>query len=468
MAEGNKPRPRLSGLKNARPENIFLGLASLFGLLLVFVTPPALVGDEPNHFFRAYQIADGHVFGEKRDGMSGGPIPFNVVLTNRKLVGNIEMNEDVKFDTGLLTELRRLPLNDSERMFVHFPNTVVYTPLPYAPQVVGILASKAFGLSPLSMIYATRITNLIAFLALAYAAIRRTPVHKWVFCLLWLTPTTIFQAASASVDAFTFGVCFLAISYFLSYALDEKRKVGSAALAKIFALSLVAVLSKQAYVLLPLLYLMIPRDKFPSRRAQLVGFGALLVVCFGAVAAWSAAVKPIYMPYRSDIPIDPDGQARYVTGQPFTFLWTALRQYWVDLRFYFESFFGQLTWLDLYVPFYFDYAVCAVVVAVALLDKEPHVRVTKAAKAVCVVILVPTALLVSLLLYMTWSPIRGEAIEGIQGRYFIPVAPLFFLLLYNRRMSWPGFARCVRPIAYTTGAASLLITLFAVINRYYV
>ncbi|HYP51380.1 MAG TPA: hypothetical protein VEQ34_10595, partial [Pyrinomonadaceae bacterium] len=78
-----------------KPQNVLLLLGGIFGLLFVFLTPPALVGDEPNHFFRAYQISDGVIIGEKREHLSGGWIPKSVLLVNRKLVGDIEMKPQV-------------------------------------------------------------------------------------------------------------------------------------------------------------------------------------------------------------------------------------------------------------------------------------------------------------------------------------------------------------------------------------
>src|SRR4028118_963467 len=269
----------------SKPQNVLLLLGGVFGLLFVFLTPPALVGDEPNHFFRAYQISEGVIIGEKRGDLSGGWIPKSVLLVNRKLVGDIEMKPQVKFDTRLISEFLYLPLNDEDKVFERFPNTVIYNPIPYTPQVIGILIGKFFNASPLVLIYLARIVNLFFFLGLAYLAITTTPIHKWVFCLLCLTPTNVFQVASASADAFTYGICFLTIACFLSYALEEERKLKSVDIVKIFVISLLAVLSKQAYVLLPLLFLMIPGWKFTSIRNRLISFFALMAVCVGRLAA---------------------------------------------------------------------------------------------------------------------------------------------------------------------------------------
>jgi len=451
-----------------KPQNVLLLLGGIFGLLFVFLTPPALVGDEPNHFFRAYQISDGVIIGEKREHLSGGWIPKSVLLVNRKLVGDIEMKPQVKFDTRLISEFLYLPLNDEDKVFERFPNTVIYNPIPYAPQVVGILIGKFFNASPLVLIYLARIVNLLFFLILAYLAITTTPIHKWVFCLLCLTPTNVFQVASASADAFTYGICFLTVACFLSYALEEERKLKSVDIVKIFVISLLAVLSKQAYVLLPLLFLMIPGWKFTSIRNRLISFLALMAVCVGSLAAWSAAVKPIFLPYRVDQPISPEEQLRFIMSAPFYYVWMVIREYTFNFWFYFKSFSGQLTWWDLYVPDFLPIVVFAILIAFALFDKDSNYVLPRWSKAIFTLIFIGTAFIVATLLYMTWSPIRGSGIEGVQGRYFIPIAPLFFLLFYNKKVEWILFDSYAHKLVYLTVIVSLLITANSVIWRYYV
>lgn len=452
----------------AAPQNVFLLLGSFFGLLMVFITPPALVGDEPNHFFRAYQLSDGIIFGTKTENECGGWIPRSAFIANRKLVGEIEMNHHIKFDTNLIWELRRVPLDAEDKVFVHFPNTVIYTPIPYVPQILGIFAGKASGASAIGMIYLTRIFNLIFFLALSYFAIKKTPIFKWVFCFLWLTPTTIFQAASASVDAFTFGICFVVVAHFLFYAFDGKSEVGKWEIAKIFVFCFLAALCKQAYVFLPLLFLIVPRRKFKSSAVYFATFFALVAVCFVGVGGWSYLVKPIYMPYRGDIEINPDAQMAFVLQHPFYFLKIIVTSYINYSPYYFLTFFGQLTWLDLFVPRWLTIYLFVVLMGIVLLDKNAAVKISALNKTIFSIIIVLTALVVAALLYLTWSPIGGDRIAGIQGRYFIPVAPLFFLLFYNQRLRSKFFDRYVHVIVLLTVTFSLIITLGSIISRYYI
>ncbi|HLM60491.1 MAG TPA: DUF2142 domain-containing protein, partial [Pyrinomonadaceae bacterium] len=290
----------------------------------------------------------------------------------------------------------------------------------------------------------------------------------WVFCLLALTPTCIFQAASVSADAFTYGICFLTIAHFLFYAFDENSKFAKLDVIKIFALSLIAVLCKQAYILLPLLFLLIPRRKVGSTSKYAATFLALLFVCIAAEFAWAYALKPIYLPYRIDMPINPEMQASFIINQPLTFAKMVLYNYFNYRGYYIRTFFGQLTWLDLYVPAYLIVFYCILTIITAALDKNLEISVSKFNKLIFSVIIIGTAALISALLYMTWSQIHGDTIEGIQGRYFIPIAPLIFLLCYNKKFQWKSFNRYIPLIVFTAVVFSMIITLNTVFNRYYI
>ena len=450
-----------------QPHNAFLLLGTFFGFTMLFLTPPALVGDEPNHFFRAYQISEGTILGVRHEGNNGWWLPESVLQTNRLLVGHIEMNHQIKFDTALIWELRQLPLNPEQKVFVPFHNTVIYSPVPYIPQVTGIMIGKVFGASALTLIYAARIVNLIFFLALAYLSIRITPVHKWTFAFLWLTPTTMFQAASASADAFTFGICFLAIGSFLYYGFDTDARSGKLQIAALFVICLLAVLSKQAYVLLPFLFLIIPASKFRSKWHYHGVFAALITICFAAVGAWSAIVKPLFLPYRVDVFIDPDQQLDFILSDPLNFLYVAVKSYIKLSKYYFITFFGGLTWLDLFVPQWLTVYLFIIVLTIALLDKNTSIRISNLNKALFFLIVTGTAVLVTALLYMTWSPVGADRVAGIQGRYFIPVAPLFFLLFYNRKLNWNFFRNYVSLFVYFAAAFSLCVTLYTIFRRYY-
>src|SRR5439155_1057225 len=79
------------------------------------------------------------------------------------------------------------PLNDSvmagharQRSLDGFINQNLYSCLPYVPAAVALNAGRQLGWSPLGLMYLTRVTNLVVYLALTVFALRLLPDFRWI------------------------------------------------------------------------------------------------------------------------------------------------------------------------------------------------------------------------------------------------------------------------------------------------
>ncbi len=70
-------------------------------------------------------------------------------------------------------------------------------------------------------------------------------------------------------------------------------------------------------------------------------------------------------------------------------------------------------------------------------------------------------------IYVMWSPTGAPIIEGVQGRYFIPMSPLLLLPLCLRRGAIDLAAKRLHwaVIGYLIWA--MAVTLYTLANRYY-
>ena len=158
------------------------------------------------------------------------------------------------------------------------------TPVMYLPQAAGMALVRAFGGSALSLVFAARFLNLLAFLLLTSAAIVRMPFGREILCGVGLLPMTLHLAASMSYDAGILGCSFLLCAEILRLAYgrtgeraDDNSAVkesGSTAGAFVRGkdLLLLCVLTaalspcKMVYSCLVLLFLLIPAERFPAGR----------------------------------------------------------------------------------------------------------------------------------------------------------------------------------------------------------
>ena len=69
-------------------------------------------------------------------------------------------------------------------------------------------------------------------------------------------------------------------------------------------------------------------------------------------------------------------------------------------------------------------------------------------------------------LYISWTPLRNPVIEGVQGRYFIPIA-LFAALAMHRPPAGAALSAAQRGVLALYSVVTLLIVPYTLLQRYY-
>jgi uncharacterized membrane protein len=252
-------------------------------------------------------------------------------------------------------------------------------------------------------------------------------------------------------------------------ALVLRSALGAGPLAGVEVASLVGAalavgLVKNGYQPLVLLALVIP----PARLRGVVrwlGFAAGLLLAVSVPAAlWLLAVSDA-APGPASPGADPAAQLRHVLADPTGFLAVVFSTTWSQLGLWGRSFVGLLgtatTWLP--APLYAAWVVSLPGVAIA--DGPLPAALGTTQRALLGLSFVGCALAVLATAYIGWNQPGASQILGVQGRYFVPAAPALLLAL-------PALARPI-PEAVRAGilffaATSALVTLAAVVERYYV
>ncbi|HML04981.1 MAG TPA: DUF2142 domain-containing protein, partial [Methanobacterium sp.] len=294
----------------------------------------------------------------------------------------------------------------------------------------GITIGKLLNLPPLLLIYLGRLANLLVWLFLTYLAIKITPVQKWVFLMIALIPMTLFEASSLSADSLILGLSFIIIAIFFKFAFDDnKKKINKKDVYILFILILLLSLSKQIYFVMLFLMFLIPKEKFGGRKNMLLTTSFLFFSIIIISGGWSMLVKDLYVPIVPQISIS--GQIAYILGDPLRFPYALLKTFYYRGLSYQLLFVGNF-WLDIPLPMWWIGAYTLSIIPVALLDKS-KILISRKQKLISFAIFVIIFLLVCAFVYVSWTVVGQNTIDGIQGRYFIPILPLLFLILYKIR-----------------------------------
>jgi uncharacterized membrane protein len=425
---------------------LFLPFAIVFGLSMVFLTPPFQSPDEPAHFFRAYQVSDLTFAPVVKNNATGGYLPKSLLITLDILnPGKLDYrSEDY---AQKFREARLLPLNRTEKDLLFFPNMALYNPVLYIPQATGIAVGKLFNLSPLYMLYLARLFNLLFWILLIYQAIKWVPFNKWLVAALALTPMAIFLAGSANADTTVMAYLFVFLAYVLKVAFGSHVAFDWKNLLILTLLSMLVALSKNIYVVVSALVLIIPVSRASGKKDYLLKLSVFFtftlltsVLSYLFIQSVLGQIETIELYYGGEpFPlINPDKQIAHILSDIPGFISMVFYSFSDSLQVTIMSYIGILGWLNIIFPGYYYIFALLALLFFALFSDQKKISIGWKRKVFLIGILTAILLAFSFTMYCSWNNPGDSRITNLQGRYFIPVAPLAWLVFQNKKFQVPG------------------------------
>lgn len=432
-------------LQNARMLRVVLALilGAISGIPLVFLTPPFQAPDEMQHFYRAYELSELRLRAQVQDGAAGDFLPVSLAQLVQASV--VEGNDFTYLATPApfrdTWKHASFALESSKREFIPFQNTGYYSPLPYLPQVLGIEVGRLFGCGPLWLLWLGRLFSCLAALALLGVAVYAMPAAEELIMLIGLLPMVMYLYASVSADAsvIMWALVFTALSFSASTRGEWKRwELVTATVAATVVCSL-----KPVYAPI-LLAAIVPGLCRPGGIRKVMRTHAVLIgVPLGATIGWflftrSAMTTPINGTH-------PSVQMSLLVHRPIDFLQALVRTLDIAriIAYSIEAVgvFGWLTVLlrpaVVYVLPLVGFALIWIFGSRGRANRDTRQGIWYLALALISAMLIMTAM------YVTWTPAGSGTIQGVQGRYFIPILPLAGMglmeLLPARRTARPAW-----------------------------
>jgi uncharacterized membrane protein len=403
-------------------------LLGLIGAVsMIVLTPPFQVPDEQEHFHRAYQLSELQLRGIVQDGAAGGMLPSSLVELSEHFLGTRAIHAERRITAQPLRYTRLVlgrTLAPDRREFVDFTSTAFYSPMGYVPQAIAIVGGRWAGAGPLMLLYLARLANALVALALVSLAVWLMPIAPEAVMVAGLLPMAVFEYASAAPDAGVIGTAFLFTSVALRAQLRGGWAAGEVAVAAVSGL----VFCSQKPVYAPLLVLGLPAALTGGRTKQiLLAHAVIVVVALGGTAFWivfSWSHVVLAAPGTSLARPSLARQARYISTHPFAFARTIARTFRYYHAFYYQTLIGVLGWAKLYLPsFAYLLAPSALLLSVLAQPRDAP-RLPVHAVAWNVLLLAGIVLLIITALYLSFTLVEYWVVEGIQGRYFLPLLPL--------------------------------------------
>ncbi|MDR3157194.1 MAG: DUF2142 domain-containing protein [Lactobacillales bacterium] len=394
-----------------KPECIFLGLALIFGVLSLIMMPMYGVPDEPAHFSAAHHFAFG-----------GYRAPKNLWIDkNHPMFIFQKILEPV---SDVLVQVKRIN----------------FAPIPYIPQMIGLIGAKLFLPTVGGYYLFGRLFNLLFYIIVIFFVIKKVNVGKWVFTTIALFPTSLMLAASFSYDASTYSITFALFAVVLNMFTSDKVTNKHRLFLYLCIFWLASFKTNYILVAAPLLF--ISSTKFKKNKKKVFFNIDKWVTGFGCIVFAFLGTRML-----SSTPTLTQQGGGTITIKHFMHI--LFNTYVVDFSpTGFSDYADQLICQVFGIFASFDYSLPKLFVLIlfsillfSFLIDDCKIKIPKPLIVSSMIVFFGELVLVANFMYFNWGiPLAGPGVrnaEGVQGRYFAPLIPLFipfFLWFSNTKV----------------------------------
>ena len=381
----------------------------VLGFTYVFIFPNGSAPDEKEHFYRAYEISEGSFISKKIDlsDQAGNYLPTG-----------LSAFEDKSAEIG------------NERTFESFANTALYSPFSYIPQTLGIKVASVFTNNVSNIFTWGRIFNFLICFALCVLALHFMPFAKNLLFVVLMLPVTLQEMACLAPDGLTLSLVMLFTAYVL-HICYVKPKMTNGDIIILLVLSVLIALTKIVYlVVLPIIYL-IPKSKMQNKAAYV--FVPLVAVVCNLI--WLCIASDFLIEFNPGV--NSSEQLMYILYHPFSYFLALIKSVIDNGFFVLSSTFGYfLAALTLITHPLLWICFLAVFVYQMMIQTSEGIQVKKLHRWFFMAIFVAGLLGIYTALYIQWTPLGKDVVDGVQGRYLLPLLPFLGLfVVYSKQNS---------------------------------
>ncbi len=376
---------------------------------------PSHVPDELSHLWKTYEISEGKLIGDKT---IISKVPRDLVVMFKP---NINKYNELNEALGKTTDYNDIvEVSDSAKTYPFFL---------YMFGAIGFVIARILNLNALLGCYLAQLINTIIFLITAYYSIKIIPFGKLAITSVIFMPMFLHQATSMSADSIINCITMIFISFTI-YLIFKENTISKKEEIIFFILSVLLAISKYVYLPIIGLGLILIFSKNISKKQKIVMLTASIVIATASAIAYfvySGSYDSAFNDYFAEQNINTTEQIKYIISNPIELLKTLKTTFTQKGNEYLYMAIGSnLGWLCIVVPNIIITIYLIFMIMSCFVEKNT-VSFSSKQKIFVSLISISVILLIVLGLYLTWTTVGANIVEGVQGRYFIPV--LFLILL---------------------------------------
>ncbi len=389
----------------------FLSILTVTSVAFLIVIPYSQVSDDIYHFAREYEISEGYLISPMTWQEEGKLSPGN-------------LNAGLHYGDPYSVILRKgcnVRLDQENPVQYGYNNTALYSPVPYIPQLIGIFLGRLLTDRVMIIVMLSRIFAMVCGIAMLWAAVRITPVNAQIICAISFIPIFVNEMVSTSADSFVNSFLILYFSWICARIVRDGKPMGVWEKVFAFLCPTLLALCKVVYFPFAFLLLLVPAERFGSRRRKGMILAPSFLIAGVLYAIWSKCTGPFIDQFNNTV--DHSAQIHYALTHPVAYVGILLRSlstFGVD---YFWGMLGDsLGWVqNLHINGMFLTGYLIILVLLVTMQREHAVFRDTRFLVLNIGIIVLVSVLTLSALYAHDTEVAAPLVNGMQGRYFLPV-----------------------------------------------
>lgn len=412
-------------------------LIALMGTMFIAMTPAGHIPDVWAHIYRINGILNGDVMARPVDSVSilhstignvGGCVDESVLQFS---IDHYDGYDTTAVPADFLQ--KHTPASGATCLDAPYNNTATNTPISYLPQLAAFALGRATSIGIAATYLLAEAFMLVVYVICMFIAIQVLPRWRLPMTLLLVSPLLIFRYSFAiSADSMAQALCLLFACLLFSCMVDERVRGG-----RLLALIAVGILmSMSKFTLTPLLILgflpLLPfkdstehSERHTWARATIILTGNIIgfvfLILWMRTTSWFTTTSAI-VPYdmmiekKSQLFSDPTGPNSIFSAI------AAIAQAIVTGQSNLDSRSQTIIILCLWTTL----AILLIMLIIATMRRIISTRMIWFCWCTYIVS-IGIILLIYLAIWLQYTPISADGVDGMQFRYFLPLSGLFTL-----------------------------------------
>ncbi len=427
-------------------EKIFLILGLIIGTLFVFIIPPFQGPDEDAHFKKAYVLGKLDVFTKTDGNITGYYLPDDMVeyIDTKYDRNHLEDRQDFKYSFKEMYLETYTPADYSKKSLYPVLGSRPYVhAIPAIGVMFGNICAKFVVRSHPSsvfLLYFARMACLISYLILGYILIKVLPKYKKSALAILLNPLSLFMGSIVNYDSYIIPCSLLVVALMLRIKYDDKCKFEFKHVIIFSILGYIMLTTKVVYFPSLLTLFLIPKDKFKFKNNKKNNkfFAASMVI--GLILAMYILSKLFSLFNQVGVGSGVSlmsQQLSYIKGHPFIYVGILIKNVLSSYKIQIMRMIGTLGLLDTRMPALAVIFSLFNMIYIFVVDAcTSNLDIKWKDRLVYIVCILLAVVGIYTSQYLMWTPIKygigGNYIDGVQGRYFIPLLLFAPLLITNK------------------------------------